>query len=161
MVFIKTVTTSANTLETSPLESWIGISRGLIYRMQVMFPIGSAGLCGVKVFEGGHQVFPVTDDEWLVGANETIDFGDLYLVTVINTKFRILTYNTDDLYDHKQYIRIGIVSKPEFIAHFLPTVGYDQLQELIAEATKEREREEIAAALAMAAQLPEGEIENG
>lgn len=161
MVFIKTVTTPANTSETNPLESWIGISRGLIYRMQIMFPIGSAGLCGAKVFEGGHLVFPNTDDEWLVGANETIDFEELYMVTVINTKFRILTYNEDDLYDHKQYIRIGVVSRPEFIAHFLPTVGYSELDELIKTIAAEKEQTDVAEALALAGQIPAEENTDG
>lgn len=154
MVFTKTVTTTANTAKTSPLESWMGISRGLIYRMQVMFPFGSTGLMGVKIFEGGHQIYPVSFDEWLLGHGETIDFEDLYLVTVLNTKLRILTYNTDDLYPHSLYIRMGIVSLPQFIAHFLPTVGYEELEKLIESITEEKSAEATQSALALLEQLP-------
>jgi len=158
VVFDKSVYTVANTLKTSPLESWIGIARGLIYRAQVMFPPGCAGLVGVKIFEGGHQVYPVTMDEWWVAAGETIDFEDPYIVTTINTKFRILTYNEDTAYPHRIYVRLGIVSRPEFIARFLPTVGYEELEKIIEQVTAEKQSEATAQALALVDQLPrEGE----
>lgn len=158
MLFTTVVDTPANTTKTSPLESWMGLSRGLIYRFQVFFPFGGAGLVGLKISEGGHQIYPTTPHEWLLGHGETIDFEDPYFITVLNTKARIESYNLDDLYDHKVFVRIGVVVNPDFIARFLPTMGYKDLQKIIEESTKEREAEEIAAALALAGQLP-GEVE--
>ena len=154
MVFSKTVDTPANTAKTSPLESWMGISRGLLYRMQVMFPSGCVGLVGSKLYEGAHQIYPVTVDEWFVGNNETIDFEDLYFITTLNTKLRILTYNEDDLYDHKVYFRIGLVVQPHFIAHFLPTMVIDNLEKVLQKMDAEKQETLHAAALAGLAQLP-------
>jgi len=154
VVFTKTITTGANTAITSPKESWIGISRGLVYRSQVMFPPGCCGLAGVKIFEGGHQIYPVSPDEWLVGAGETIDFEDLYMITVLNTDLRILTYNLDTAYDHNIYVRLGVVVRPEFIARFLPTVGYEELEKLIEAIAREKQEAEVSAAFALAEQLP-------
>lgn len=151
MVFIEPVTTPKNTLESGPLESWIDVARGLLYRGQVMFPPGPSGLVGVKVFEGAHQMFPVSRDHWYTGDNETIDFGDMYYVTTTKTRLRILTYNTDDTYEHKIIVRMGIVSRPEFIAHYIPTMAIDRLETVMEEskAMQETEAQEyVAAALA-------------
>jgi hypothetical protein len=157
MVYVKTVTTSAATQQATPLESFIDVSRGLLYRAQVMFPPGCNGVVGVKVFEGGHQMFPASLDEWLIGSNETIDFEDLYFITIEKTRLRILTYNTSVFHSHITIVRLGVVGRPEFIAHFLPTVGYSDLEKIIEEVTAQKQAENIKSALDLAAQLPEEE----
>lgn len=151
MVFVKSVTTVKDTLESSPLESFIDVARGLLYRSQIVIPPGPSGLVGIKIFEGGHQMFPVSRDEWLTGDNETVDFGDLYYITTTKTRLRILTYNLDDTYSHKLIVRLGVVVRAEFIAHFIPTMAIDKLQEVMEEskAMQELEAQEyVAAALA-------------
>lgn len=151
MVFVKSVTTTKDTIISSPLESFIDVARGLLYRSQIVIPPGSSGLVGIKIFEGGHQMFPVSRDEWLTGDNETIDFGDLYYITTTKTRLRILTYNVDDTYSHKLIVRLGIVVRPEFIAHYLPTIAIDQLEKIMEDSRlmQEQEAQEyVAAAIA-------------
>ena len=110
MIYTKPITIDANTSESSPREDFINISTGVIHKVEVLFPPGCAGLVGVRIHQGGHQIYP-TDTEAFISDAETISFNDYHIVQRGYTSLRILSYNTDTLYAHTIYLRFGVLKE--------------------------------------------------
>lgn len=117
--------------KTSPKRTSLRVTRGLVYKVELDFPPGSAGLAGVAILDGGFQVWPSTLGQWFTGDGIVIGFDDVYLKDTAPYEFTIETYNEDETYPHAVNIRIGLVSKDIFMARFLPTMTYKYMEELI------------------------------
>jgi len=120
MIFNARVETPANTLESSPLESVLKATSGLVYQMELYFPPGSSGLMGVQIRNQNVSLYPRNRDEWFIGDNMSLRFPDLYELYLDSNILEIFTYNLDTAYCHVVQFSIGIVSKQDFIDHFLP-----------------------------------------
>lgn len=115
MVFSKAVTVAASTLSATPLITPWALMSGLIYRFELTFPPGPSGLVGVALKEASHKLYPIDDDEYLLGDNITIAFDDLYMFEIATKQLEIVAYNNDDYYSHTFYCRLGIETNPELI----------------------------------------------
>ena len=142
MIYSKDITTAASPAFTkvAPKVTELNITKGLIYRVDITFPQGSAGLLGVCIFDGGFQVWPSSIGEWFSGDGLGIRFEDIYLKNAAPFKFLIKTYNDDDTYEHLVNVRIGQVSKEIYMARFLPHLSYkfytDMLKQLQVEQSE-------------------------
>lgn len=132
MIYGKDVTTPKNTPLTIPLVSKLTVTKGLIYRIEIEFPPGPAGLLYVAIFDGSFQVWPSTPGTWFHTDGKVIGFDDLYLKEAQPYEFTIHTYNLDDTYDHWCQIRLGCVSKEAYMARFLPGLQWEKYNELLA-----------------------------
>ena len=138
MIFSFGFTLPANTSIDVPLFGAVEVSRGLIYQTEIQFPPGCAGLVGVKVFDHGHQIYPSNPGAWFVGDAQTIAFPDSYLKLAEPWILVLSGYNSDETYPHTIYFRFGIADRDEFMARFLPTFGYKEIQAMVeAEAQKQ------------------------
>ena len=79
MIYSKFITTPANTLQSNPLRTSIKVTKGLVYKVEIMFPPGSLGLLRVAIFDGAYQAWPSTVGEWFRTDGETISYDDTYL----------------------------------------------------------------------------------
>jgi len=145
MIYTLSITTPASTPKSSPQKTTLRVTKGLVYQFELEFPPGPVGLLGVAVFDGNYQVWPSSRGEWFASDAYTISFPDLYLKEAEPFQFDIYTYNEDDTYAHWCQVRLGMVSKEEYIARFMPTVGFDYFANLLREL--ERQQEERFAAV--------------
>jgi hypothetical protein len=131
MIYSATIETLANTAILNAKKTQLIVTTGLVYKIEVLFPAGSAGLMGVAILDGSLRVWPSTAGEWFVGDSNIISFDDVYLKEDAPYIFDILTYNLDDTYNHKVYVRIGFVTKEIFMARFLPHLSYKYFEEML------------------------------
>ncbi|KKN25076.1 hypothetical protein LCGC14_0888590 [marine sediment metagenome] len=131
MIYSVHITTSKDTSISSPKTTELFITKGLIYRVDIDFPSGSAGLMGVIIFDGSFQVWPSTLEQWFTGDDNLISFEDIYLKNSAPYIFKILTYNEDTIYSHSVNVRIGLVSKEIYMARFLPHLSYKFFEKML------------------------------
>jgi len=149
LIYSANIITSSGQTALDPKRTILKLTKGLIYKVEIDFPSGSAGLAGVMVCDGSYQVWPSSKGEWFTGDSSNIVFEDMYIKETDPFEFVIYSYNTDDTYDHLINIRIGLVSKEVFMARFLPTLSYKAFTEMIlntqaAQASEVvRQKEEI------------------
>lgn len=140
MIYTKTVTTLSGTSKHVVMP----VTSGLVYKVEVEFPGGCAGLLSVAINDGGHQLYPSSPGETFASDDHVIAFDDTYLKTAAPFQFDIYTKNDDDTYPHKVQIRVGMVSAEIFMARFLPTYTYKYFKEMLDVMAKEQE-ERLAA----------------
>jgi len=141
MIYTANITTPKNKLTTDLKKTVLKVTKGLVYKVEVYFPPGSAGLMGVAVFDGLFQVWPSSVGEFFIGEDHVISFDDLYLKVTEPFEFQCYTYNTDSKNPHFVSVRIGLVSKEVFLARFLPTRGHDYLTRLLEEMKSDRDKQ--------------------
>jgi len=138
MIFQKTITTPANTSQANEQKTVFPVLNGLIYQFELQFPPGSFGLTRVRIKDGGHQVWPMENGEYFRGNDSTIKFDDLYLKLTAPYNFDVLTFNTDDIYEHEIILRLGVVSKDIYLARFLPHLGYQEFVAMLDKLNKQQ-----------------------
>ena len=79
MIYVKTITTEANTTIDNLPETVMTITKGLIFMIEVEFPAGCTGLVHIQILDGGYQLFPATPGEFLRGDNANVRYDDTYL----------------------------------------------------------------------------------
>jgi hypothetical protein len=149
MIYTAEVTIPANTAETDPVNQVMNVAKGLVYRVDLFFPPGPAGLAKICILDGGFQVWPQTVGNYLCGDSETIAFDDLYLKDQPPYVFTVRGFNLDDTYGHTVYIKLGLVSEEAFKARFLPDVAYGMYAAMLKKISLEQE-------VAIAEQLKSG-----
>jgi len=129
VIYVTDVEITAGKTAEDPARGVLKVTRGLVYRIEIEFPLGCVGLVGVQVYDGGFQVWPINPGEWLKKAQGVISFDDIYLKLQPPFEFAIHGYNSDDTYTHTPIVRIGLVSPEAYQARYLPTVAYKIFEE--------------------------------
>ena len=155
MVYTATVTTPANTLVVDPLVTVVTITEGVLYRFEVYFPPGPSGLVGVQLRYHDLQLYPVQREEWFLGDNVTIGFDDLFEVGTPPYTFELRSYNVDTDYDHLVQIRLGLVTREEFMSKSGSFSDIDKLADLLSQIN-ERTREANALSVEEAREVVRG-----
>lgn len=138
MIYTANITTLEKGSKDELKKTTINVTKGLVYKVEFLFPSGSAGLMGVAVFDGLFQVWPSSVGEFFVGEDHVISFDDLYLKESEPFEFQVYTYNEDQTYPHAVSVHIGLVSKEVFKARFLPKRGPEQLTKLLEDMAREK-----------------------
>lgn len=146
MIYSLDIETPANTAKADALHTPLKVTEGLVYRVEIQFPIGCAGLLYCAVHDGAYSAWPSTPGEWFRGDASTIAFDDTYLKLSEPFQFDIITYNLDDTYAHAVLIRIGMVSHDVFMARFLPSYSWKYYKKMLDEMREEEERRRAEAA---------------
>ena len=127
---------------SAPMKTIIKVTKGLVYRVEIEFPPGAAGLHHVVIFDGGYQVWPSSPGQTFHGGWSLIGFDDTYLKLSAPFEFQAYSWNLDDTYPHLVQVRIGMVSNEIFMARYLPTYGYEHFLKLIEAERKAQEARE-------------------
>jgi len=144
VIYQKTISTVITDYATLPKQTILKVCKGLVYKVEIAFPPGPAGLLKVQIFDGGHQVWPSTPGEYFATEAQTISFDDTLLKLAAPFQYNIYTINECEKFTHEVTIRIGMVSQELYIARFLPSVAYEQMLKVLAEETKRQEAEKEA-----------------
>jgi len=144
VIYQKTISTVITTYAVTPKRTVLNVCKGLVYKIEIEFPPGPAGLLKVQIFEGGHQRWPSTPGEFFASDNRIIAFDDTLLKLTPPFQYDIYTWNECDKFSHEVIVRIGMVSKEIYMARFLPSVAYEQMLKILAKETKRQEAEKEA-----------------
>lgn len=147
MIYTVNITIPQVTPATQPECVRVKISLGLIYKVELQFPPGCGGLAHVVINDGGYQVWPSTPRADFATDDYTISFEDNYLKQVDPSELQVYGYNEDETYPHTIQVRLGVASKDEFMARYLPTMTYDYFMKLM-EKKEAEEAEKTKKALA-------------
>lgn len=102
-------TVPKNTAEESPYEQRLPVTGGILHQVSVVIPPGHAGLTGVAIDQGLHQIAPTNQNEWFKGDDVPYKY-DEYVELPPDTRELVLRgFNTDDTYDHSFVIAVGIL----------------------------------------------------
>lgn len=133
MIYLFDEAIPINTLPDNPANYEMPVTRGLVYRIEVTFPPGSFGLAGIRIFNGSYQVWPSTPGKWFRGDNVKIGFDEMYLFDEAPFLFQVQAYNRDSVWSHTIFARIGMVSKKQYMARFLPSVSFEYWRQMLEE----------------------------
>lgn len=109
--FFFSFTIPANTPREQPHTQEIELTPGVIHRVIIIIPPGHAGLAHLQIKQGAHQVYPTNPDGDFHGDGNQIDFRDWYELEGAPYSMRLEGWNTDDTFEHKFLIGLGILPK--------------------------------------------------
>ena len=131
MIYTADITTVANTGADSKKRTPLYVTKGLVYKIEVDFPYGSAGLLHCIIMDQGFQLWPTSHGTSFHTPGFVISFEDTYLKETAPFMFRIDTWNLDETHNHFLQVRIGMVSKEAFIARFMPCAIYEDMLKVL------------------------------
>ena len=150
MIYSKHISKAKHPTEPPYQRTPLRVTKGLIYKVELFFPRGSAGLMGAAIFDGGFAVWPSNVGEFFTGDDELISFDDLYLKEAAPYQLDIYTYNNDDTHSHAVDVRIGLVSKEAYQARFLPSIAWGEFAEMMSKLLSEQAEKAVKQAEIMA-----------
>ena len=141
MIYTATITIDANTAEVDAVRTVLRVGKGLIWRIEVEFPPGCAGLAHLKINDGLYQLFPATPGESFASDGTVIGFDDLYLKNSAPFEFAITTWNLDEAWPHTLQVRVAMASAEAFMSRYMPSVSWDKFNKVLADAAKAQAEE--------------------
>ncbi len=145
MIYISDVDTPSGQAKATPLITPIKVTKGLVYKIEIEFPPGAAGLHHIVIYDGFYQAWPTTPGVTFHGGWSLIGFDDTYMKMNPPFEFTAYSWNLDDEYDHAVQIRLGMVSTEVFMARYLPTYAYDHFVKLMkAELAAQEDRAKVS-----------------
>ena len=140
MIYTSLITTTAKGSKQTATRTVMKITKGLIWLMEVDFPPGCVGLAHVQLYDGKYQLLPASPDKDLSGDGQLLRYDDLYLKEAAPFELNILTWNTDELWDHTIQIRVGVASTRLFMARYLPSIGWEGFTQQMDQARIDQEK---------------------
>lgn len=111
MIYSFTISTPANTTEVNAQETTLKLNKGVIHRLEVLFPAGPAGLLHLQIKEGLYQLWPGNSEGNFAEDDNALSFAEYYELFRLPYRLTARTWNLDDTYAHKVTIRIGVMKK--------------------------------------------------
>jgi len=104
----KLVSTPKATLEAAPQSTTWTLEKGILTRLVVIFPAGSARLLCVQIFEGETQIAPKESGYYF--GNNTIFILDHWNYALITDPYQLTvkTWNTSTKYAHAVDLHIDV-----------------------------------------------------
>lgn len=123
-------TVPKNTAENSPVEDKLPISGGILHQVSIKIPAGHAGLTGVAIDSGLHQIAPSNQNEWFKGDDAMFSYPEYIELPSDSRELVLRGFNTDTLYDHSFVIGVGIMPKKIYDAILILS---DSMKPMIAD----------------------------
>jgi len=99
-----------NTHTETFLSQTLRLTRGIIKRVDLVFPAGCAGLVGVRIVKHSFQVIPLNYPKWIETDAETVSIQSEIDLTEIPYELEFQGYNLDDTFEHT--IRVRVLMEP-------------------------------------------------
>lgn len=117
MFYDYTLTVTPDDSQDEPASVELKLTKGVIHRVELDFPIGTRSRVHVQIYRGGHQLFPtnpdgdIASDGHVVAWDEHQELDDEPLTLVAKG------WSTADTYSYDIAIRIGLLTR-EVISPF-------------------------------------------
>lgn len=106
MFFEYDITYPPNTPKENERVNILRLTRGIVKRVELVFPRGVAALTGVRIFRGPVQIIPLNYPAWIETDGETVRINTNIDLTVNPYELEVRGYNIDDTYPHTIRVRI-------------------------------------------------------
>lgn len=103
------ITYPPNTPKEREQVNILRLTRGIVKRVELVFPRGCAGLVGVRIFRGPVQVIPLNFPAWIETDGETVRINSDIDLRVNPYELEVRGYNNDDTYQHTIRVRVEMV----------------------------------------------------
>jgi hypothetical protein len=100
---------AANTAKADADEYHLQLTTGIVYRVEVQFPNGCAGLTHCQLEHDGASFIPTNPSGSLASDGHAINIDEEYELTEGRTIITAILWNDDDTFYHTIYIRINIL----------------------------------------------------
>ena len=102
-------TVPKNTAEETPVEQKLLVHPGILHQVSVLIPPGHAGLTGVAIDAGLHQIAPSSQNTWFMGDDSLFSYPEWIEITQGLAEIGIRGFNVDDTYNHSFVIGVGVL----------------------------------------------------
>jgi len=109
------VTVPKDTTAADATEQSLHMTKGVVVRVQIVFPSGCWGLVHVKFYHGNFQIWPINPDGDYAANGETVDFPESYDLKEVPAKITMWAYNNDQTYSHTITARVTVL--PRWVAY--------------------------------------------
>ena len=122
MIHQTVLTIPANTLVTAYASEELVLTPGVIDKLSILFPPGSAGLAGVSVYENERQIWPNLANHWIIGDNTFFEFPTEYRIFYDPYILEFRGYNLDIKYPHSVYLYVSVNSSEPTSNEYLSNI---------------------------------------
>ncbi len=120
MIYRFLITTPANTSEKDAQQTEMKLGKGVIHKLDIVFPPGPQRLLHLKIAQGAHQRWPTNPDQSFASDGEPITFREGLELNEEPYILSAWTWNEDTVYEHAVIIRLGLLRK-KYIMPWLQT----------------------------------------
>ena len=111
MLYEYKLTVAAGKTQASPATTRMKLTKGVIHRVEIQFPIGTRALVHVQIFRGANQVWPDNPDGDIASDGYLVAWDEHYEINTDPTTFTAQGWSTADTYSYDIKVRIGLLSK--------------------------------------------------
>ena len=111
MQYTTEITFTRATTRESQESKTLKCAKGVIHRIDVVFPAGCHGKVNVAIFVGGHSIAPSTEGQTYKGDDEVISIPEFIELGKELNIVTISGWNEDNVYEHRILIRIYVLRK--------------------------------------------------
>ena len=111
MWYVLEDTVPANTAETSKRSVHLKASAGILHTIYATIPPGSSSLVHAQLLANSINILPRNSDTSISGEHVNVDYREWYELKPAVNDLELRTWNTDDTYQHKVTLLIGILPK--------------------------------------------------
>jgi len=116
------ITVPPNTPREKPIKQEMKLTKGVIHRIEVQFPIGCAGLVHVRLYHNEAVFLPTNPEGSFASDGYVIPIDEHFELKTEPYTLIARLWNEDDTYEHTITLRIGILPK-EVLAPLAPLVA--------------------------------------
>lgn len=109
MFYDKAFTVPANTARSSPVETVLQLSHGVMHYLEIGFPAGCAALAHLVLLHQDHQLYPTNPEGSFAADYHIIPIRDYFELFYEPFALKLRGWNLDDSYPHTITVRIGIL----------------------------------------------------
>jgi hypothetical protein len=120
MFFEYDITYPPNTSPDNERVDVLRLTRGIVKRVELVFPRGVCALTGVRIFRGNVQVIPLNYPSWVETDGEVVRIDTNIDLTVNPYELEVRGYNIDDTYPHTIRMRFLLELPEERFSMTLP-----------------------------------------
>lgn len=122
MIYEKRLIVPKNTSESSPAETTLEVSTGVLRGIEIGFPAGCCGLVHAVIHYWERQIWPSNIDSDFSGDDEIIKFDEDYKLFDQPTAFTLKCWNEDDTFDHTVTLRALVKGEEEDLTSLLKSL---------------------------------------
>ena len=105
------ITVPKSKTEADPTWQTMKLTKGVVHRVEVQFPIGCRALAHCQIYHGGHQFLPTNPDGNFASDGYVIPIDEHYELKAAPYTLRAKCWNEDDTYQHIITVRVGVLAK--------------------------------------------------
>ncbi len=131
MIVTKTIAADLGDAAATVHTAILKLTKGFVYQVGIYFPPGSGGLLRVRVRDYKTQLWPSDQAEWFFGDDVSFTWPESHSIDVEPYELAVQYQNLDEIYDHTMQLQIGFVTEEIFVGRFLPSIGAEQISEIL------------------------------